>query len=120
MSEQIQNNFFIFFLSFHTLRIFDHNLQMHIPITLKLGTREGLIKAHLRTNFGWNPIKIYGVMIYFSCRKRSKVCDAYRVNHWEELDETWHVGGVTTKGTPMMVTPPTCQVLSNSFQWFTL
>jgi len=24
------------------------------------------------------------------------------------------------KGTPMMVTPPTCQVSFNSFQWFTL
>jgi len=39
-------------------------------IELKLGTHKGHIKAHLCTNFGWNPIKIYGVMIDFSHEKK--------------------------------------------------
>jgi len=73
---------------------------MHTPILLKLGTHKGLIKAHLLTNFGWNLIKVYGVMINFSCKKRSKVCHAYRANHWKESDETWHVGRVTIVGVP--------------------
>ena len=42
---------------------------MHSAIELKLGTHEQLIKAHLRTNFSWNPIKIYGVMIDLSRTK---------------------------------------------------
>jgi len=42
---------------------------MHIPIKLKLGTHKELIKAHYHTNFGWNPVKIYGVKIDFSREK---------------------------------------------------
>jgi len=76
-------------------------VQTHTPIKLKLGTRKGLIKAHLRTNFGWNPIKIYEGMINFLPKKRSKVCHAYGVNHWKELDETWHKGGVTIVRVPL-------------------
>jgi len=68
--------------------------------SIYVGTRKGLIKTHLHTNFGWNLIKIYGVMIDFLCKKRSKVCHAYRVNHWKELDETWHISGVTIIGVP--------------------
>jgi len=45
---------------------------MHTLIELKLGTHKGLIKAHLCTNFGWNPIKIYGIF----CIKRSTVYHA--------------------------------------------
>jgi len=86
--------------SFRILCIFGRNLRTHTPIKLNLGTRKGLIKAHLHTNFGWNPIKIYGVMTSFSHKKRSKVCHAYRVNCLKELDETWHVGGVTFIGVP--------------------
>ena len=86
--------------SFCTLCIFDHNLRTHTPIKLKLGTRVQLIKAHLRTNFGWNPIKIYGVIIDFLRKKGSKVCHTYRVNRWKELDEIWHVGGVIIVGVP--------------------
>ena len=41
---------------------------------------------------------IYGVTIDFARKRRSKVCHAYRVNHWKELDDTWHVGGVTIVG----------------------
>ena len=56
----------LFFSSlFCTLCIFSYNLQKHTPIKRKLGTRVGLIKAHLRTSFGWNPIKIYRVIIDF-------------------------------------------------------
>jgi len=65
---------------------------------LKLGRRKGLIKVHLRTNFGRNPIRIYRVMINFLHKKRSKVCHAYRVKRWKKLDETWHVGGVIIIG----------------------
>jgi len=64
--------------SFHTLCIFDHKMRTHTLIKLKLGTHKGLIKAYL--HFGWNPIKIYVVMIDFLCKKRLKVCHAYRVN----------------------------------------
>ena len=38
---------------------------MHAPIQLKRGTHKGLLKARLHTNFDWNPIKVYGVMINF-------------------------------------------------------
>ena len=69
-------------------------------IKLKHGTRKRLIKALLCTNFGWNPITTYGVMINFSCIKRLKVCHAYRVSHWKELDEIWHASGVTILGVP--------------------
>jgi len=83
---------FFFLLSFCTLHIFEHNLRMPTPIKLKLGIHKGLIKAHFCTNFGWNPIR---VMIDFSHKKRSKVCHAYRVNHWKELE---YVGGVNIVG----------------------
>ena len=39
-------------------------------------------------------------MIDFSCENRLKVWHAYKVNHWKELDETWHVNGVTIVGVP--------------------
>jgi len=39
-------------------------------------------------------------MINFSCKKRSKVCHAYRVHHQKELVETWHVDGVIIMGVP--------------------
>ena len=47
---------------------------------------------------------MYGVMIDFFLReKRSKVCLTYRVNHWKELDKTWHVDGVTIVGVIFVV-----------------
>ena len=45
-------------------------------------------------------MKIYGVMIDFSCKKRSKVCHAYWVNQLKELVETWLVDGVNIAGVP--------------------
>ena len=51
----------------HTLH-FAHKTQTHAPIELKFDTHRGLIKVHLHTNFGWNPIKIYKV-IEFSHKK---------------------------------------------------
>ena len=48
-------------------------MQTHTQIKLELDTHKGLIKdLHLRTNFGWNAIKIYGVMIDFSHKKGRK------------------------------------------------
>jgi len=76
---------------------------MLTPIQLKHGTSKRLIKAHLHTKFDWNPVKVYGVMIGFLCTKRSKVCHAYRINHWKELDETWYVDEVTIIGVPFVV-----------------
>ena len=52
----------LFSSSFRILHIFDHNLRMRTPIQLKLVACKGLIKAHLCINFGWNLIRIYGVM----------------------------------------------------------
>ena len=59
----------IFSLSFHSLCIFDRDLRMHTLIKLKFSAHEGLIKSHLCTNFGWNPMKIYGVMVDFTEKK---------------------------------------------------
>ena len=42
---------------------------MCTAIKLKLGTHKELINVHLRTNFGCNPIKIYGVMNDFSHKR---------------------------------------------------
>jgi len=88
MSEQSFKIISLYFsLSFHTLHIFNHNLGIYTPTQLKLGTRKGLIKAHVHTNFGWNPIMLRSYDRFFA-EKRLKVCHAYRVNHWKELDET--------------------------------
>ena len=39
-------------------------MHEHTSIKLKLGTRKGLIKAHLHTNFGWNSLQsAYGQRI---------------------------------------------------------
>jgi len=43
---------------------------------------------------------MYGVKIDFSRKKRLKICHGYRVNHWKDLDEIWHVGKVTIVGVP--------------------
>ena len=48
-------------------------MQMHTLIKLKLDAHKELIKAHLCANFGWNPIKIYEVMIDFTHKSRSMV-----------------------------------------------
>ena len=58
-----------------------------------------LIEAHPFIDFGWNLIKIYGVMTNFS-HKRLKVCTSCRLNHWKELVETWHVNVVIIIGVP--------------------
>ena len=73
---------------------------MHTPETY---THKGIIKVHLHINFGLNMIKIYGVMIDFSHKRRLKVCHSYRVNHWKELVETLHVHGVAIIGVPFCV-----------------
>ena len=59
---------------------------MRAWIGLKFGTRKGLIKADLRTNFG-NPMNIHGVMTDYLRKIRSMVCHAYRVNPLEESVE---------------------------------
>ena len=61
---------------------------------------KGLLKHTAVPIFGWNPIKIYKAIIDFLYEKRSKICHTYMVNHWKELDETWHVDGVTIVGVP--------------------
>ena len=42
---------------------------MHTPIMLKPGTHKGLIKANFGTNFGWNPMEIYGIMTDYSSKE---------------------------------------------------
>jgi len=71
MGASLQKIFLLFYSlsSLCTLCIFNHNLRTHTPIKLKLGTRKGLIKVHLRTNFGWNLITICVVMIDFLLKK---------------------------------------------------
>ena len=44
-------------LSFCTLHIFGHKMQMHILIMLNLATDKGLITVYLHTNVDWNPIR---------------------------------------------------------------
>ena len=70
--------------SFRTLRKIRHKTQMRTPIGLKFGTIEGIIKADLSTNFGWNPMDIHRVMINCSRKIRSKVCHTHRVNPLKE------------------------------------
>ena len=70
--------------SFRTLHKIRHKIRMCARIGLKFGTLKGLIKADLRTNFGRNPMNIYGVMTDYLHKLRTKVCHAYRVNPLEE------------------------------------
>ena len=74
------SSFFSSSTSFRTLRKIRHKTRMRAPIGLNFGTLEGLIKADLSTNVGRNPMDIHQVMIDYSCKIRSKVCQACRVN----------------------------------------
>ena len=76
--------------------LYTHKMQTHIPIKLKLDTHKGFNIVHLCTSFGWNPIKIYIVMIDFSCKKGQRS----GVNRWKKSFETWHVDGVIIIGVP--------------------
>ena len=71
---------------------------MRTRIGLKFGTLKGLITADLHTNFGRNQMNIHGVMTDYFCKRRSKVCHAYRVNPLEESVE--NVDGATIVGVP--------------------
>ena len=73
---------------------------MRARIGLKFSTLKGLIKADLCTNFGKNPMNIYGVMTNYLRKIRSKVCHAYRVNSFEESVENCYVDGATIVGVP--------------------
>ena len=73
--------------SFCTLHKIRHKTRMRARIRLKFGTLKGLIKADLCTNFGRNPMNIHGVMPDYLRKIRSKVCNAYRVNSFEESVE---------------------------------
>ena len=86
MSEQnfILISSFFSSTSFHTLRKIRHKTRMRVPLGLKVGTLEGLIKADLSTNIGRNPMNIHGIMIDYSHKIRSKVCHAHRVNPLKE------------------------------------
>ena len=75
---------------------------MHTLITLKLATHKKFSKVHFCKSFDWNPINIYGVMTTFSSKISQRSCHAYKVNHWKELDENWHVDGVTIVGVLFM------------------
>ena len=53
---------------------------MRARIGLKFGTRKGLIKADLSTNFGRNPMNIQGVITDYLRKIKSKACHTYRIN----------------------------------------
>jgi len=68
-------------------------LRAHTLIKLKLGTRKGLIKVHLRTNFGRSRF--------------TELRSIFRVNKVEglscqgkPLEGIWQLGGVTIVGVP--------------------
>ena len=86
-----------FSTSFRKIR---HKTRMRARIGLQFGTRKGLIKADLCTNFGRNPMNIHGVMTDYLRKIRSKVCHAYRVNSFEESVENCYVDGATIVGVP--------------------
>ena len=73
---------------------------MRVRIGLKCGTRKGLIKADLSTNFGRNPMNIHGVMTDNLRKIRLKVCHAYRVNPLEESAANLYVDGITIVEVP--------------------
>jgi len=85
----------IFFFILHTC-IFYYKMWTYVPIELKLGTHKRFVKAHLCNNFG-NPMRIYG---NYSCKIRSKVCHAYKVNHLQEWVKIWDVQWVTIRAVP--------------------
>jgi len=61
---------------------------MCTAINLKLSTNKEIFKAHFCTKFGWNLIKIYGVMINL-LHKKSRLKD-------KPMEEIWHVDGLTS------------------------
>ena len=93
--------FFLFFVFLHTYKN-RYKTRTHARIKLKLGTQNRRIKKNLRTNFSANP-KISGVKTICSHKTRSICCHAYRVNHFEEWVEIWHVDGVNIIGVPFVV-----------------
>ena len=94
------SSFFSSTSSFRTLRKIRHKTRMRARIGLKFGTRKGLIKADLCTNFSRNPMNIHGVMTDYLRKIRSKVCHAYRINSFEESVENRYVDGATIVGVP--------------------
>ena len=60
------------------------------PISLKFGTQNEGLKAHLGTNFGWNTINRQRVMSDYSRKIAPIYCHAYRVNRvCEEAENRW-------------------------------
>ena len=86
--------------SFRTLLKIRHKTRTRARIGMIFGTLKGLIKADLCTNFGRNPMNIYGVITDYLRKIRSKVCHAYRVNSFEESVENCYVDGATIVGVP--------------------
>ena len=77
---------------------------------LKLGTRKELIKAHLRTNFGWNLIKIYGVMIDFSPKKVEGLsCLQGKPCRWFERNPEKEHRDMTQNPTGVKITRSNCE-----------
>ena len=63
---------------------------MHTPYCLEIWHKEGGIKAHLGTKFGWNTINSQEVISDYSRKITPICCQAYLVNHlWEEAENHW-------------------------------
>ena len=74
MSNQIFGYFLCFYLLFTTLCIIHHKTQTQIPIELKLGTLNMILKSNHSTNFGENPCNFTELyMTNYFCKLRSSL-----------------------------------------------
>ena len=73
---------------------------MRASIWLKFGTRIGGLKANTSIDFWVNLTKIEGVISDFTHKSKSKFCQAYRVNRFEEQAENWYVARLNIRGVP--------------------
>ena len=61
--------------SYNGYSIYMPNFNQFLPVVYPVGMT--VIKVHLHTNFGWNVMKTYRVMINISCLKRLKIWAFY-------------------------------------------
>ena len=86
--------------SFRTLRVNRYNSRMHASIWLKFGTRIGDLNVNNIIKFGINPINVRGVTSDFTHLIKSKFCQAYRLNRFDEQAENRCVARLNIRGVP--------------------
>jgi len=84
------------------LLLFAHfyNSCMRASIWLKFSTRVGGLKANTLIKFWIILINIWGVTSNFMYKTKSKFCQAYRVNRFEEHTKNWYVARLNIRGVP--------------------